>query len=241
MTDALGQRAVFAVVLPATNTVAEPDMAALRPSGVSNQTFRFPFPRRPDSLSALIEMMGTTIAFALDCRPDRVIVGFSTEFLPDGFEVAAQLRAHVESIAGHATTMAADALPAALKVVGAKQIGIVTPYSPDTNRNVQAYFSGHGFTVSRIVGITRSDRGRIDTARIGEADVRAAIAEVDAAEVDALVQVGTAMICTGFAADLEKHRKKPVVAVNSATYWMALRQHGILDRLEGHGTLLADF
>jgi maleate isomerase len=241
MTDALGRRAVFAVVLPATNTVAEPDMAALRPSGVSNQTFRFPFPGRPDSLSALIELMGTTITFALDCRPDRVIVGFSTEFLPDGLEVASLLRAYVERLADRPTTMASDALPAALKVLGAKRIGIVTPYSPDTNRNVRAYFSSLGFTVSDIVGITRTDKGRIATARIGEAEVRTAIAEVDAAGIDAVVQIGTAMISTGFAADLEKHHRKPVVAVNAATYWMALRQHGILDRLEGHGMLFAEY
>jgi maleate isomerase len=241
MTDALGRRAVFAVVLPATNTVAEPDMAALRPAGVSNQTFRFPFPGRPDSLSALIDLMGTTITLALDCRPDRVIVGFSTEFLPDGLQVASKLRAYVERAAARPTTMASDALPAALKVLGVKRVGIVTPYSPDTNRNVQAYFSGFGFTVSGIVGITRTDKGRIDTARIGEAEVRAAIAEVNTVEVEAVVQVGTAMICAGFAAELEKHHGKPVVAVNAATYWMALRQHGIPDRLDGHGMLLAEY
>jgi maleate isomerase len=156
--------------------------------------------------------------------------------------VASRLRVHVESmVSGCPTTMAADALPEALKVLGAKRIGIVTPYSPDTNRNVQTYFSDLGLTVSRIVGITRTDKGRIDTVRIGEAEVRAAIAEVDAPDVDAVVQVGTAMICTGFAADLESHHKKPVVAVNTATYWMALRQHRILDRLQGHGTLLSEF
>jgi maleate isomerase len=241
MTDALGQRAVFAVVLPATNTIVEPDLAALRPPGVSNQTFRFPFPGRPDSLGALIDLMGPTIAFALDCRPDRVVVGFSAEFLPDGIEVASRLRALVEGVAGRATTMASDALPEALKALGAKRIGIVTPYAPDTNRNVEAYFAGHGFTVARIVGISRTDKGRIDTVRIGEAEVRAAIADVDAPEVDALVQVGTAMVCAGFAADLEKRHRKPVFAVNAATYWLALRQHGIADRLDGHGTLLADF
>jgi maleate isomerase len=241
MTDALAQRAVFAVVVPATNTVTEPDMAALRPAGVSNQTFRFPFPGRPDSLGALIDLMGATITFALDCRPDRVIVGFSAEFLPDGLEVASRLRAHVEGLARRPTTMASDALPAALKALGAKRIGIVTPYAADANRNVAAYFAGLGFAVSDIAGIARTDKGRIDTVRIAEAEVRAAIAQVCSAAVDAVVQVGTAMVCAGFAADLERHHGKPVVAANAATYWMALRQHGIPDRLDGHGTLLGEF
>lgn len=239
MTDALGQRAVFSVVLPATNSVTEPDMAALRPAGVTNQTYRFPFPGRPASLAALIDLMSPAITLALECRPDRVIVGFSTEFLPDGLEVASRLCAHVERAVDRPTTMASDALPEALKVLGAKRIGIVTPYPPETNRNVQAYFGGLGFTVAGIVGIARTDKGRIDTARVGEAEVRAAFAEIDAPEVEALVQVGTAMACASFAADLEEHHAKPVVAVNAATYWMALRRHGILDRLDGHGTLLA--
>jgi len=38
---------------------------------------------------------------------------------------------------------------------------------------------------------------------------------------------------------LEARHGKPVIAVNSATYWLALREHGITDRLDGYGMLLA--
>ena len=69
MTDALGQRAVFSVVLPATNSIAEPDMALLRPPGVTNQTFRFPLSGRPDNFDALLTQMRPTVALALDCQP----------------------------------------------------------------------------------------------------------------------------------------------------------------------------
>jgi len=240
MTDALGQRAVFSVVLPATNAITEPEMAVLRTPGVSNQTFRFPFPGRPQNLDDLTTWMSPAITLALDCQPDRIIVGFSTEFLPDGFIVASQLRAYVEGMVKCPTTMASDAVPEALKTLRAEQIGIVTPYPPETNRNVESYFTKLGFNVSKIIGITRTDRGRIDTTRIREAEVRAAVGDVNTAEVDALVQIGTAMICAGFSADLEKQHGKPVVAVNAATYWMALRQHGISDQLEGYGVLLEE-
>ncbi len=33
---------------------------------------------------------------------------------------------------------------------------------------------------------------------------------------------------------------KPVIAINTATYWHALRQNGINDRIQGFGSLLAD-
>ena len=55
---------------------------------------------------------------------------------------------------------------------------------------MRSYFTGLGFHVSNIMGIARTDKGRIDTALIREAEVRAAVADVDAAEVDALMQVG---------------------------------------------------
>ncbi len=239
MTDALGLRAVFSVVLPATNSVTEPDMAAQRPPGVSNQTFRFPFPGKPENLDTLIELMRPTVALALDCQPDRIVVGYTTEFLPDGITVASRLRAFVEDAVGCPTTMASDAVPEALKTVGATRIGIVTPYLPAADRNVQAYFTALGFSVAGVAGLASAHMGLVDTALIGEADVRDAFARVDAADVEVLVQVGTNLVCAGFAADLEARHGKPVVAVNAATYWLALRRHGIADHLDGHGVLLA--
>jgi len=34
---------------------------------------------------------------------------------------------------------------------------------------------------------------------------------------------------------------KPVIAINTATYWHALRQNGIIDRIENLGRLLEEF
>jgi maleate isomerase len=33
---------------------------------------------------------------------------------------------------------------------------------------------------------------------------------------------------------------KPVIAINTATYWYALRQNGIKDKVYGWGSLLAE-
>ena len=239
MTDALGLRAVFSVVLPAMNSVAEPDMAALRPPGVSNQTFRFPFPGRPDNFDALADLMGPTLALSLECEPDRIVIGYTTEFLPDGITVASRLRGFVEGALGRPATMASDAVPEALKTLGARRISILTPYPAPANRNVEAYFAALGFSVAGIAGLFSGQKGRVFAARIGEADVREGFARLDAADVEALVQVGTNLACSGFAAEVEARHAKPVVAVNAATYWLALRRHGIADRLDGHGVLLA--
>jgi maleate isomerase len=34
---------------------------------------------------------------------------------------------------------------------------------------------------------------------------------------------------------------KPVIAINTATYWHALRQNKIMDKIEGLGRLLEEF
>ena len=239
MTDALGTRAVFSVVLPATNTITEPDMASMRPSDVTNQTFRFPLPGRPDTPDALVDWMRPAVAHAMDCRPDRIVVGYTSEFLPDGVAVASRLRAFVEDAVDVPATMASEAVPAALTALGARRIGVVTPYLPEEDRNVEAFFTELGFSVAGVAGLSSARDRLLGTARFTEADVRETFARVDADEVEALVQIGTNLVCAGFAADLEAHHNKPVVAVNTATYWLALRHHGIADRLDGHGALLA--
>ena len=43
------------------------------------------------------------------------------------------------------------------------------------------------------------------------------------------------------AAEVEAELGKPVIAINAATLWHALRTNGIDDRMEGFGRLLRDF
>ena len=60
-------------------------------------------------------------------------------------------------------------------------------------------------------------------------------------DVDAIVQVGTNLSMVSLAAEYEAKLDKPVIAINTATYWHALRACGIEDRVEGLGRLLSEF
>lgn len=44
-----------------------------------------------------------------------------------------------------------------------------------------------------------------------------------------------------FAAAAEMYLGKPVIAINTATYWNALRQNGISDQVAGYGRLMEEF
>ncbi|MYE48960.1 MAG: arylmalonate decarboxylase, partial [Gammaproteobacteria bacterium] len=65
--------------------------------------------------------------------------------------------------------------------------------------------------------------------------------ELDGDDVDALVQVGTNLSAIRLAAGAERLLGKPVIAINTATYWHALRANGIQDRVMGFGRLLEEF
>jgi maleate isomerase len=63
--------------------------------------------------------------------------------------------------------------------------------------------------------------------------------EVNSDEVQAVVQVGTNLAMARLAAMAEFWLDKPVLAINTATYWYALRQNGIDDKVQGFGSLLS--
>ena len=52
------------------------------------------------------------------------------------------------------------------------------------------------------------------------------------------MQVGTNLSCIRTAAAAERWLGKPVIAINTATYWHALRANGIQDKIAGFGSLM---
>jgi maleate isomerase len=70
--------------------------------------------------------------------------------------------------------------------------------------------------------------------------LRDAIARVNRGKVDAVVQVGTNLAMAEVASRAESWLGKPVIAINTATYWYALRQYGIKDKVQGWGSLLSE-
>ena len=60
-------------------------------------------------------------------------------------------------------------------------------------------------------------------------DLRRAAADVSAG-VDAVVQCGTNLGFAAMAAQAELWLEMPVIAINTATYWHALRSEGIADK-----------
>lgn len=190
---------------------------------------------------AFLEHLRTTIEAAvksvLHCQPTYLVMGMSAETFWGGKDGAEQFENFMHEISGLKVTTGAHAAKAALDIYDAKKIGIVTPYQAVGDQQVVDFFIGLGFEVHAIHGFRCESATSI--AEVHPDRIKEAFRKVDDGSVDALFQAGTNLPAAKAAAEMEVELGKPVIAVNTATVWHAYRTNGILDKIEGFGSLLS--
>jgi maleate isomerase len=234
----------FGVVIPSTNWVVEAEIQQLPVENVSFHYGRMHIrDARMDTdehFEALMvqfrETMADTIASVITCEPDYMLMGMSSETFWEGAEGAQRFVDQVHSLSGREVTSGAFAVRAALDLYGARRIGVVTPYQPVGDEQVERFLTEVGYDVVKIVGLKCEDALAIP--RVTEAALRQALAEVDGPDVDALLQVGTNLSMIRLADEAERWLGKPVIAINAANIWHALRACGVNQQFEGFGSLL---
>ena len=147
---------------------------------------------------------------------------------------------HVETAAGVGVSIGSHSTTAVLRAYGdIENIAFLSPYFPAANEQVQKYFEDSGFKIVREVALKCPTWTAI--AEVTPDTLRAVVDDLNGPDVDALVQVGTNLPMARLAAELEQSLGKPVVAINTATYWHALRKNDITDKVAGFGRLLEEF
>ncbi len=248
MGDVQGYRKLLGVIAPSTNTVVQPDMERMRPVGVTNHTSRI-FVQDPVALSNEDFLVGTqaisdatldAVRSVMTCRPDYLVLGMSAVTFYGGVEGNRAWKANVEAVAGVGASTGAESVAAALKAYGGvKTVSFVSPYYPVANAEVRRFLEESGFTVKRDAAL--ECKRWTDIAKVTPETLRSVIHDLDGDDVDAIVQVGTNLSMVDLAAEYEAKLSKPVIAINTATYWHGLRACGIEDRIAGLGRLLAEF
>jgi maleate isomerase len=248
MTDSLGHRAKFAVLAPSTNTSVQPEFDAMRPRGVTNHHSRLIIPDlRVSDDRSFLRMMDSirgalfpALEAALTCDPDYVVLGMSSETFWDGLQGSNKLKRKLEKTAKRGIAMGSDACRAALRAYGRgiRRLGVITPYMPAGDRQVRRFFTECGYEIVNLLGLKCGSPTLI--AHETRETLRDAIQRVNRGRVDAVVQVGTNLAMAELAASAEFWLDKPVIAINTATYWYALRDYGIKDKMHGWGSLLSE-
>lgn len=247
MVDSLGHRMKFGVIAPSTNTSVQPEFDGMRPFGVTNHFSRIHIPDNPvhsdDDFNKLMDDIRAELMVAIDrvmtCGPDRVVMGMSAETFWDGLDGSVIFQKNCEERAGVPVSMGSDACQAALRKYGdIKRISVITPYMPVGDENVRKFFTDCGFDVAEVHGLKCASPMLI--AHESEKTLRDAIIKVNDPSVEAIVQVGTNLAMARVAGMAEFWLDKPVIAINTATYWWSLRQAGIEDKIPGWGSLLME-
>jgi maleate isomerase len=243
--DTLGWRKVFACFGPSTNTIVEPEFAAMRPAGVTNQ-YRDIYIENAKALSNESFMAGmdvlqaavdAAIRSAMTAEPDYYVMGVSAVSFIGGAQAChAQLK-HLRELAGKDFSVGPISCVEAIKAYGGiRRIAVISPYYPVANQHVKNFFSDYGIETVRDLPL--QCKSWTDISRVTEPQIAAALKQLDGDDIDAIVQVGTNLSMARMAPFAEHFLDKPVIAINTATYWHALRTNGILDSVEGFGPLL---
>ncbi len=248
MTDQIGWRKKFGVIGPSTNTVVQPDFDDFRPVGVTNHYSRI-FTPNAQAVSNETFMAGARLIGAntldavtsiMTCAPDYLVMGMSAVTFFDGLAGADRFQKTIEDMSGVGVSIGSHAVAAALRAYGnVRKISFFSPYFPTANDQVRRYFTEAGFEVLRDIALqcpTWTSIAEVDTPT-----ARRVLMELDGDDVDAIIQVGTNLSLIRTAAAAELWLGKPVIAINTATYWHALRRSGIDDKIFGFGRLLEEF
>lgn len=232
MPDRFGPRGVIALFIPLQNSNMQPEYEAMRPDGINNQIYRIDLSvadRVPEAAVRVIDG-------ALGCWPDVVAVGNSVEMrlmtppMFDDYRNKLQ-----EKIGDVPLVTGTDATVAALKAVGAKRIAAISPMSDAYSQSVADYYQALGFEVPYHGGLQVGLPQNI--INLGFAEAREAFHRLDHPDVDTFLHVGGALGIVDSIEKLEEEFGRPVISVNVATYWRALRTIGVTDPLNGFGKL----
>lgn len=246
--DRQGYRMKFGVLGPSTNTIVQPDFDDLRPRGVTNHYARIHVDNAQavsnESFMAgawkISENTHAAVKRVLTCEPNYLVMGMSAVTFFNGAEGGRKWREQVEEVSGLGVSTGAEATVAALEAYGGiKKVAFLSPYFPTANAEVKNFLSDYGYETVRDVALERPSW--IAIAETPEQTLRETFHHLDGDDVDALIQVGTNLDCMRFAAAAETWLGKPVIAINTATYWHALRHNGVDDQIDGFGRLMAEF
>jgi maleate isomerase len=231
------------LLTPQANTTAEPEFAILCPPGYAMITARLtsPAPQMAARLSEYFETVESQMARFSSAPIDAYAFACTGSSYLAGREAEEALCAEVEARTGRPFIPAAGAVCEALAILGARRIGLVSPYPPDLDRASNAYWTACGFAVAEAINISDASAAHpiygIPADRASEA-----VHEMKGRRVDAIVLLGTGMPTLGAiraAADMEG---PPVLSSMLALAWRTIAtldarapgQDGLLEWIAGN-------
>jgi len=254
----LEERCKFMLVVPSTNTTVEHDYwrmlfdAKIKGVGFHTAPILIEAPKLvtdEDMLEFLVQFRRQilyTLDVGMTAQPDYIIMGMSAETFFGGMEGNMELVGEITDRSGLGVATGAEACKYALEAFGKlpdgtnkiKTISIVDPYVTIGDVNVIKFFEEVGFKVQEIHGFKSGSA--TDIAHIPADACEQVIRRLAEGRPDAIVQCGTNLSMVDVADRMEMEVGIPIIAINAATLWFALRELGFNDPIPGATRLLRE-
>jgi maleate isomerase len=202
------------ILAPSSNTVLEPETAKLLPAdgSVTSHVSRLRVVQISDEMSSLRQFEIEPVLIAAELLADAAVDlilwnGTAASWL--GFDRDRQWVAAIKARTGIPATTAVIAINEALQQLGARRIGLVTPYVEALERRIIANYSAIGIEVAAAV------RGNLtvntDYAAITPDEVAEMVREVACSPVDAILILCTNLAGSSVAPALSRELGVPVL------------------------------
>jgi maleate isomerase len=251
MPDVYGYRLKLGVVTPSVNTVVQYEYDRMRPEGVTNHIARIHVPNIATRDDSALQQSVDEIDSALDAAVERVlsaevgvvVLGVSIEAIygnPEAGRLIEQRLRERLAVPDLRLAHAGDAIPAALRAYGIADgpIALLTPYGAQSEPHLSAFVERCGYKMHSVRHLVSPSLVQIAYNPPGV--TRPIVEELAGTGAQAIVQFGANLPFGQVASQAETELGLPVIAVNTATYWHALRTSGITDQINGSGRLLSE-
>jgi len=187
-------KGLIGVLTPQANTTAEPELSILAPPGYATIAARLTSTRATmdarlvdylEGIDATLDQFANApvgaVAFAC--------TGASYLVTP---ERGAEIVQAIEKARGYAFVTAADAVFDAIAVLGARRVGIVSPYAGALHEKCLAYWPARGVNIARVVQIESAGGAFHPIYALGASASAEGVAAVGT-DVDVVAMLGTGL------------------------------------------------
>ena len=235
----IASRARLGLIVLASDFTIEHEWRAIMAELPGVALYQSRIPNDPQITPETLRAMEPRIAAATDvilpgAKLDVVAYGCTSASMAIGEErVFARIR---EARPDVACTTPITAAFAAFRALGAKRVGVLTPYRADVNRIVADYIRARGFDVPVFGSFNEQDDAVV--AAISPASIKRGVETIlSRAKVDAVFVSCTSVRLAEAARDIEQEIGVPVTSSNHAMAWHTLRLAGIGDSMPKWGRL----
>jgi len=230
-----GWRLRLGMLLPSSNPVGEPEVAAMLPPGVSLHTTRLKLAGSSrEDLLGMTQRIEEGSALLADAGVDMIAFNCTAVSTFDA-AMADSIQARISAASGVPAISTADGIIAGFKTLGVRRVVLITPYIDSVNEREVAFLTRHGIEVVGCTGLGLSEGQGMASIEPGEW-YRLGLANRHA-DAEAYFLSCTAIRVLPIIETLERDLAAPVLTSNQAMVWHALRVAGIRDTPAGFGAL----